>query len=75
MRRLRYAGDQPLSILCNWLLPQAARFDGSQLVERGLYALLREVGVRPVVAKQRIGARRPTLPNARCCTPPRASRC
>jgi GntR family transcriptional regulator len=60
VRRLRYAGDQPLSILCNWLLPQAVRFDEAQLVERGLYALLREVGVRPVVAKQRIGARRPT---------------
>ncbi len=60
VHRLRFAGDQPLSILCNWLLPSAARFDESELVDRGLYALLREVGIRPVVGKQRIGARRPT---------------
>lgn len=60
IRRLRYAGAVPLSILGNWLLPSAAKFDEKGLVERGLYALLREVGVRPVIAKQRIGARRPT---------------
>ena len=52
--RLRYAGDQPLSILRNWLLPHAVRFDEAQLVERGLYALLREVGRarRPVLLKR-----------------------
>lgn len=60
VRRLRYTGDVPLSILSNWLLPQTAKFDERQLVDRGLYALLREAGVRPVVGKQRIGARRPT---------------
>lgn len=60
IRRLRYAGDVPLSILCNWLLPSTAHFNEQELVERGLYALMREIGVRPVVAKQRIGARRPT---------------
>lgn len=60
VHRLRYAGQMPLSILRNWLLPAAAEFDESRLVDRGLYSLMREVGVRPVVAKQRIGARRPT---------------
>lgn len=60
VHRLRFAGDMPLSLLRNWLLPSAATFDENRLVERGLYSLMREVGVKPVVAKQRIGARRPT---------------
>lgn len=60
VRRLRFAGDVPLSILSNWLLPEAAGFDETALRERGLYALMREIGVRPAVAQQRIGARRPT---------------
>ncbi|GAB3581083.1 GntR family transcriptional regulator [Calidifontibacter terrae] len=61
VHRLRYAGEMPLSVLNNWLLPAAAGFDEAKLVDRGLYALMREVGARPVVAKQRIGARRPTV--------------
>lgn len=60
IRRLRFAGDLPLAVLTNWLLPDDVTFDEDELGERGLYALLRENGVYPTVARQRIGARRPT---------------
>ncbi|MGA8209596.1 MAG: GntR family transcriptional regulator [Nocardioidaceae bacterium] len=60
VERVRYAGDLPLALLNNWLPPQHADLTREQLAVGGLYALLRERGVRPVVAQQSIGARMPT---------------
>lgn len=55
--RLRYAGDQPLAILRNWLPPAMDDLTVEQLESDGLYAVLRARGIRPTVARQRIGAR------------------
>ncbi|MEU4393550.1 GntR family transcriptional regulator [Kribbella sp. NPDC023855] len=55
--RLRYAGDQPLAILRNWLPPAMDYLTVEQLETDGLYAVLRARGIRPTVARQRIGAR------------------
>lgn len=58
--RLRLSGGRPLAILHNWLPPAYHGITGQQLEASGLYALLRERGVRPVVAHQSISARPPT---------------
>ena len=58
--RLRRAGDLPLAVMHNWLPPQYSDITREELEENGLYAALRQRGVRPVVAHQRIGARTPT---------------
>jgi DNA-binding GntR family transcriptional regulator len=55
--RLRYADDLPLAILRNWLPPAMDDLTVEQLVADGLYAVLRARGIRPTVARQRIGAR------------------
>lgn len=55
--RLRYAGDLPLAILRNWLPPAMDDLTIEQLETDGLYAVLRARGIRPTVARQRIGAR------------------
>jgi GntR family transcriptional regulator len=55
--RLRYAGDVPLAILRNWLPPAMNDLTQEQLTTEGLYAVLRARGIRPTVARQRIGAR------------------
>ncbi|GAB79302.1 transcriptional regulator, GntR family [Austwickia chelonae] len=59
IERVRYADDQPIGILRNWLPPQFADLDPDELTQRGLYELLRARGVRPAVAHQTIGARSP----------------
>ncbi|XVX20253.1 GntR family transcriptional regulator [Actinomycetota bacterium] len=58
--RLRLAGDLPLAVLHNWLPASLPDISKDELESRGLYALLREHGIRPVVAHQSIGARMPT---------------
>jgi DNA-binding GntR family transcriptional regulator len=58
--RVRYAGDTPLALLKNWLPPALSDLTCEDLTDRGLYAALRERGVKPVVAQQSIGARMPT---------------
>ena len=58
--RLRSAGDLPLAILKNWLPPAYADIGREELEETGLYAALRDRGVKPVVAQQSIGARMPS---------------
>lgn len=60
VRRVRYAGDLPLALMNNWLPPQHSDLTLEQLRTSGLYAVLRERGVKPVVARQSIGARMPT---------------
>jgi DNA-binding GntR family transcriptional regulator len=58
--RVRYAGDLPLAVLNNWLPPAHSDLTREELERQGLYAALRDRGVRPVVAQQSIGARMPT---------------
>lgn len=58
--RVRYAGDTPLALMKNWLPPHLSDLTRDDLEKRGLYAALRERGVKPVVAQQSIGARMPT---------------
>ncbi len=58
--RLRLAGSAPFAILRNWLPPAYSDFSREALEDHGLYELLRQRGVRPVVAHQSIGARMPT---------------
>ena len=57
LERLRFAHDEPLAILRNWLPAGLARFTAADLEKGGLYARLRSGGVRICVATQRIGAR------------------
>ncbi|WBQ03857.1 GntR family transcriptional regulator [Kribbella sp. CA-293567] len=63
--RLRYAGEQPLAILRNWLPPAMNDLTAEQLETDGLYAVLRARGIRPTVARQRIGARNATAEERR----------
>ncbi len=63
--RLRYAGDVPLAIMRNWLPPAMNDLTIEALQKEGLYALLRARGIRPSVARQRIGARNATAEERR----------
>src|SRR3954470_12035967 len=58
--RVRYAGDTPLALMNNWLPPVLSDLTREVLETNGLYAVLRDRGVKPVVAQQSIGARMPT---------------
>ena len=57
LRRVRYAQHSPLAILENYLPHQLLDNRAVDFSRHGLYELLRSVGVRMKVAKQRIGAR------------------
>lgn len=57
--RLRRSGGRPLALMRNWLPPRYAGVADADLAAVGLYSALRAMGVRPVVAHQRFGARRP----------------
>lgn len=59
--RRRRADGRPLAVVRNWLLAAIADdITGEMLAENGLYALLRERGVRPHYARQRVGAKAAT---------------
>lgn len=62
--RLRHAGSVPFAILRNWV-PGALDLSRAELEAHGLYQLLRDRGIRPVVAHQSIGARMPTATERR----------
>lgn len=63
--RLRLAEDLPLALLHNWLPPMHDDLTRSELETRGLYASLRDRGIKPVVAQQSIAARMPTATERR----------
>lgn len=63
--RLRYADDMPLAIMRNWLPPAMNDLTIGELEADGLYAVLRARGIRPTVARQRIGARNATADERR----------
>ena len=64
VRRLRFAGDEPLALMCNWLPPRYADITREELESGGLYTLLRGRGGRPSVARQQFGARAATAQEA-----------
>lgn len=72
MRRLRMLGDEPLAILTNWL-PVDLAPSRDELGEFGLYARLRERGIKIAVGVQQIGARLATVDEARLLNEPTAS--
>jgi GntR family transcriptional regulator len=59
VERLRTVGSTPTALMHNWLPPQYADLGLADLENASLYAILRTRGVRPVIAHQTIGARRP----------------
>lgn len=65
VERLRTVGDTPTALMHNWLPPQFADIQPDDLEDTSLYAILRARGVRPVIAHQTIGARRPGAPERR----------
>jgi DNA-binding GntR family transcriptional regulator len=66
LERLRFAEDEPLAILRNWLpVDIASAFTVAQLESGGLYALFRGSGINTRIASQRIGARLATADEAR----------
>lgn len=65
LRRRRLAGETPAAVMNNHLPPHLADLDEGELQDRGLYEVLRARGVRPVIAHQVIGARRPTASERR----------
>lgn len=58
LHRVRLADNVPVSVLENWLPEDFVDLSESDIVEHGLYAVLRSRGVTMRVAKQRIGARK-----------------
>jgi DNA-binding GntR family transcriptional regulator len=65
IERCRAAGALPLAVMRNWLIADvASSITVEALAERGLYALLRERGVRPHSAVQRLGAAAATAEEA-----------
>ena len=72
VRRLRYAGDEPLAIMQNHLLVDSG-VTAEGLAERGLYRLLDAAGVRIRLADQSIGARRATAAEAQLLHEPRGA--
>lgn len=65
LRRQRRADGEPLALMENWLPADLAPWTSEEIEGTGLYALLRQGGVRICVATQRIGARTATAAEAR----------
>ena len=65
LERLRYAGDEPLALLRNYLPAGIAPVTAERLAEQGLYQLLRDSGIQLKVADQTIGARKANSTEAR----------
>jgi DNA-binding GntR family transcriptional regulator len=65
IERLRYADDEPLALMHNAIPVDLLRLRREDLVEYGLYELLRRAGFAPRIASQVIGARVATGAEAR----------
>jgi len=65
IRRVRYADNVPVSILENYLPTDFTDISVDDLSRHGLYQLLRARGVNLRVAKQRIGARKANVDEAK----------
>ncbi len=73
VERLRSAHDRPIARLTNHLPPAVVRFEAADLVEHGLYELLRAAGVHLHSATQTVGARNATPAEALLLEEPRGS--
>jgi len=60
LKRLRYADGETLTIMHNWLPTRFGPISDDDLVQRGLYSILHDHGVGPIVVHQSISARLPT---------------
>ena len=56
IERVRLARDEPLALMRNWLPAAFSDITSEALTQRGLYELMRAVGVPMRIANQRIGA-------------------
>ena len=65
IRRVRLADDVPVAVLINWLPAEYTDLTRDDLSSHGLCQLLRARGVGIRVAKQRIGARKASVEEAR----------
>lgn len=74
IRRLRFADEEPLAIMTNYL-PARFIFDDDALADRSLYDLLREQGAQIAIAHQTIGARLADGDEARLLGTPRPAAC
>jgi DNA-binding GntR family transcriptional regulator len=64
LRRLRLADGEPIAVMTNFL-PTAIAPSRAELETDGLYDCLRGRGIKPRIARQRIGARTATAAEAR----------
>lgn len=64
LHRLRFAREEPLALMTNYLPEDLIPLEAHQLEARGLYQLIREAGIHLRVAHQSIGARRATAAEA-----------
>ncbi len=65
VRRLRYAGDEPLSIMTNYIPTTVVDLDPEMLAATGLYELIRSAGITLKIATQSIGGRSARAAEAR----------
>ena len=72
--RLRYADDQPLAVMRNWIPKGLVELDAEQLERTGLYQLIRAGGSRCTTPPRPSAPGRPPPPRRGCSTAARASR-
>lgn len=65
VERIRYADDEPLALLRNYLPARLVTLTEDGLRDTGLYRMMRAAGIRPHVASQAVGARAATTSEAR----------
>ncbi|PSL02755.1 DNA-binding GntR family transcriptional regulator [Haloactinopolyspora alba] len=65
IRRLRYAADDPLSIMTNYVPTTLIDLDADVLRRSGLYEVIRTAGITLKIATQSIGGRAARAPEAR----------
>jgi len=65
IERLRYAHDEPLAVMRNYLPPALGGLSREALERQGLYQVLRSAGIRLKFADQTIGARAASVTEAR----------
>lgn len=65
IERLRYAQDEPLALMHNYLPVGIAALTAEALERRGLYQILRDAGIQMRIADQTISARKASAVEAR----------
>jgi DNA-binding GntR family transcriptional regulator len=65
VERLRYAQDEPLALMHNYLPVGIADLTADDLAHRGLYQILRDAGIQIRIADQTISARKANATEAR----------